>query len=145
MLGTTPEPIIKIMEMLRFQLEQLLASPIIRFDESCRRSLPEQPGVYRIFHRDRPNATIRTGRTDAELRQRVYQNHLMGNQAGNLPAQLVSGGDCVDLNAAKQFMRQSLAVQVLPIADAQERASLEHFILAVLQPRYSDKSQGKSV
>ena len=41
-----------------------------------------------------------------------------------------------------QQSRQNLAVQVLTIADARERIWLEHFLLAVLRPRYSDTSQG---
>jgi len=137
-----PEAITENLKTLATQLEELLSCPIIRFDERCRGNLPEAPGVYRIFHPDQPNDTIRAGRADITLRQRVYINHLMGNQAGNLRAQLIGSGDCIDLNAAKQFMRESLAVQVLPIANGRERSCLEHFILAVLRPRFSDRSQG---
>jgi uncharacterized protein YrrD len=62
----------------------------------------------------------------------------MGNQAGNLRAQLAADGACADLESAKQFIRESLVVQVLVVEDAQERAWLEHFMLGVLQPRYCD-------
>jgi hypothetical protein len=105
--------------------------------------LPEQPGVYRIFDPTQEDETIRAGISNVSLRQRVYQNHLMGKQDGNLPAQLFRSGVCVGLDAAKQFIRDNFVVQVLQIPDQRERSSLEHFILAVLEPRYSDKSQGR--
>jgi hypothetical protein len=136
------EAVTENLEALKVQLEELLAASIIQFDKHCRRNLPERPGVYRIFDRSQPEETVRAGRTDFTLRQRVYQNHFMGDQTGNLRAQLVKAGDCVDLNAAKEFMRQGLAVQVLPIDEQRQRAWLEHFILAVLRPRFGDRSQG---
>jgi hypothetical protein len=105
LLQAAPRAIAALLRALEARLGQLLTSPIIRFDEGCRRNLPESPGVYRIFDPGQPDETVRAGRTDASLRQRVYQNHLMGNQSGNLPAQLVRSGVCVDLNSAKQFMR----------------------------------------
>ena len=137
-------PLISIRETLdalTAQLERLLAGSAIRFDEGCRRNLPEQPGIYRIFDIERADQTLRAGRADVTLRQRVYQNHLMGDQAGNLRAQLVRAGECTDLNLAKDLMRHRLAVQVLPVADQRERAALEHFMLAILRPRFSDRSQ----
>jgi hypothetical protein len=133
--------ITKHVELLSGQLEQLVTSTPIRFDETCHGNLPALPGVYRIFDLDRPDETIRAGRTDISLRQRVYQNHLMGNQNGNLPGQLVGAGKCANFSTAKQFMRETLAVQVLLVADDRERACLEHFMLALLQPRFSDRSQ----
>jgi hypothetical protein len=70
--------------------------------------------------------------------QRVYQNHLMGTQTGNLRAQLVAGGICADLESAKRYVQESLAVQVLKAEKAEERIWLEHFVLGVLRPRYCD-------
>jgi len=126
---------------LESQLAQLLGSPVIRFDDRCRSALPEVHGIYRIFDPTKPDETVRAGRTKTAaggLRQRVYQNHLMGNQAGNLRAQLVVSGVCADLEAAKRLIRESLAVQILVIEDEEERAWLEHFMLGVLRPRYCD-------
>ncbi len=112
------------LRVLESQLAQLLGSPAIRFDDRCRSALPEGHGIYRIFDPMKPHETIRAGRTKTAadgLRQRVYQNHLMGNQKGNLRAQLVEGGVCTDLEAAKQLIRGSLAVQILVVDDEQER------------------------
>ena len=136
-----PESIGSRLRALESQLTRLLGSPLIRFDDRCRGALPEAPGIYRIFDPAKPDETVRAGRTKSAaggLRQRVYKNHLMGNQAGNLRAQLVKAGVCTGLGAAKQFLRNSLAVQVLEVRDAKERAWLEHFMLGVLRPRYCD-------
>jgi hypothetical protein len=114
---------------------------MVRLDKNCRRNLPELPGVYRFLDAVQPIATVRAGRADVTLLQRIYTNHLMGDQTGNLRWQLTRGGECADLYSAKQYIRENLAVQVLPIRDARERIWVEHFILAVLQPRYSDRSQ----
>lgn len=129
------------MRGFELQLSQLIRSPIIKFDDRCRSALPESPGIYRIFDLSIPDETIRAGRTRTAasgLRQRVYQNHLMGNQAGNLRAQLVTGGECPDVDAAKLLIREKFGVQVLVVDNSDERARLEHFMLAVLRPRYSD-------
>jgi hypothetical protein len=140
-LNAAGESITARLAALESQLAALLASPVIRFDERCRSALPEAHGIYRIFDPTKPGETVRAGRTKTAasgLRQRVYQNHLMGNQAGNLRAQLVAGGACTDLEAAKELIRGSLAVQVLVVEEDSERAWLEHFMLGVLRPRYCD-------
>jgi hypothetical protein len=136
-----PRSIAGRLRTLESQLANLVGSQAIPFDERCRSALPEGHGIYRIFDPQNVDETIRAGRTITAaggLRQRVYQNHLMGNQSGNLRAQLVAAGVCADLDAAKRLMRDTLALQVLEVPDAQERASLEHFMLAVLRPRYCD-------
>ena len=125
--------------LLEAQLERLLCSMVIAFDEDCRSALPEDHGIYRIFDRKTPGETIRAGRTNSAaggLRQRVYQNHLMGDQDGNLRKQLVAGQVCANLDEAKAYIRERLAVQVLVVEDKDERTWLEYFMLAVLRPRY---------
>ncbi len=136
-----PPDITDWLRRLETLLENLVSSPPIRFDERCRQLLPEEQGIYRIFDPRKPNETIRAGRTKTAaggLRQRVYQNHLMGNQAGNLRAQLVKDGICSNIEEAKNLIRNDFVVQILLLPDDKERALIEHFILAVLRPRYSD-------
>lgn len=140
-LNGASEGIVARLRFLESQLARLVESPVIRFDDRCRSALPEVHGIYRIFDPTKPLETVRAGRTKTAaggLRQRVYQNHLMGNQAGNLRAQLVAGGVCTDLDAAKRLIRESLVVQILAVEDNQERTWLEHFMLGVLRPRYCD-------
>jgi hypothetical protein len=128
------------LDYLQKRLEELMASPQIAFDADCRSALPAAPGIYRIFDPADPMNTIRAGRTRAPggLQQRLYQNHLMGKQPGNLRHQLVEHGVCADLDAAKAHMRNKLVAQVLVVSNAREIAWLEHFMLAVLRPCYSD-------
>lgn len=121
-------------------LARLLSGSALRFDDRIRSGLPESDGVYRIFDPAVPNRTLRAGRTKSAaggLRQRIY-HHLMGNQQGNLRAQLVSGGTCADMESAKAFIREKLAVQVLVVEDDVERIWVEHFVLSVLRPTYCD-------
>ncbi|MFA4964865.1 MAG: hypothetical protein WC709_04410 [Thermoleophilia bacterium] len=116
---------------LEGDLERLLSAPVLRFDERCRSSLPEDHGIYRIFDPLRPHVTVRAGRTKTAaggLRQRVYQNHLMGDQRGNLCPQLVRAGLCSDLGAAKQYVRSTLALHYLVVHDPDERTWLEYFM-----------------
>lgn len=130
------------LEECRLLLNQLLSTPKLPSDDSLRSSLPERPGIYAIHVKGaKPGEILRAGRTKsaaAGLRQRIYQNHLMGDQAGNLRAQLVSEGQCVDLDQAKKWIRVNCLVQVLVVEDNQLRQWSEHFILSVLRPRYSD-------
>ncbi len=122
-------------------LERLLAAPPLQFDRSIRSRLPERPGIYAIYVRDgRPGKALRAGRTRGAggLRQRIYQNHLMGKQAGNLRAQLVRDGVCSDLGKAKAWIQEKCLVQFLVIEHDEARAWAEHFILSVLRPKYSD-------
>lgn len=129
------------LQVLQSRLLQLLRSPALKFDKSLRHTLPEAHGIYRIFDPKNPEVTIRAGRTKTAaggLRQRTYGNHLMGYQKGNLRAQLVSNRVCPDMDAAKQFIQNTLVVQFRAIEPDQERIWSEHFMLAVLQPRYCD-------
>lgn len=129
-------------EALQSELRRLLESAPLRFDQNLRSALPIAPGIYRIFNPTEPTETVRAGRTTTAasgLRQRVYQNHFMGTQKGNLRAQLVRDGVCDTMEAAKQYLRDRLVVQVLVVEDPCQRMRLEHYMLALLEPRYCDE------
>ena len=129
------------LRQMETKLTRLLVSEPIKFDERCRSSLPEEHGVYRIFDPLSPDQTVRAGRTKTAvggLRQRVYQNHLMGDQAGNLRSQLVDGRRCGNLEEAKGNIRDRLVVQICVIKDKRERAWFEHFMLGAFRPDHCD-------
>ena len=65
----------------------------------------------------------------------------MGNQDGNLRAQLVSSGECSDMEHAKNWIRENCSVRYLEIDDSSTRANLEHFMLAVLEPKFCDNNK----
>jgi len=122
-----------------YYLEGLISSPQHRFDSRLRSLLPEKPGIYRILASS-SHETLRAGTTISSnnLRQRVYQNHFMGTQSGNIRSQLVKGGMCKDLDEAKGFLKNFCTVQWIVIEDDQERKWAEHFVLAILQPTFGD-------
>lgn len=122
-------------------VDVILSRPALPFANLTPAQLPDVPGLYVIT--DGEGDVLRAGQTDAQtLRDLVYRNHLMGNQQGNLRQQLVHAGVCADLETAKAWIRQNCAVQVMEM-DWLKQVSLdmrwaEHFLLAVLQPRFSN-------
>ena len=131
----------RVVENSRY-LKELLKSSEFRFDSKLRARLPEEPGIYRIFESGSDwTRTIRAGRTKTAiggLRQRIYQNHYMGHQQGNLRSQLVASGRCIDLDLAKDFIRTNCNVQFLIIKDGDDRKWAEYYMLSVLRPEFSD-------
>ena len=123
-------------------VKRLLLGRKLAFDSSLRQGLPEQPGLYAIYRMDaRSGEALRAGRTKTAvggLRQRVYQNHIMGSQPGNLRAQLVKDGTCSDSDEAKAWMKQNCVVQFVIVEDDELRRWGEHFMLSILRPKYSD-------
>src|SRR5205807_1245649 len=91
-------------------LDALLSAPKLRFDESLRSRLPDRHGIYAISTAKVTHGEfLRVGRTKTAgdgLRQRIYQNHLMGNQKGNLRRQLVRDGKCSNLEQTKTWIRE---------------------------------------
>lgn len=123
-------------------LNELIAQTPLRFDSKLRSSLPELHGVYRIVDsHGSASSTLRVGRTKQAiggLRQRVYGNHYMGNQSGNLRAQLVRGGRCSSLEETKRYIQDNCEVQFVIIEPDDARKWAEYFLLSVLRPDFSD-------
>ena|ERR1700722_19272652 len=119
---------------------QLLTASKFPFDDQIRSRLPSEQGLYAIYRKDAPDGDVlRAGRTitaDGGLRQRLYQNHLMGSQRGNLRSQLVADGTCTDLLQAKIWIRQNCLVQVVVVEDDRLRAWAEYFMLSILRPKH---------
>ena len=62
-------------------LERLIASEPVAFDERLRGKLPAVQGIYAISLKDGvPGDYLRAGKADVSLRQRIYENHYMGDQ-----------------------------------------------------------------
>jgi hypothetical protein len=128
-------------EELKGVLNSLLAATPYGFDESLRSNVPGEPRLYMIFTRSNGlEEVLRAGRASGEggLRQRVYQNHLMGDQSGNLRKQLVRAQICPDLTEAKAWIRANCSVRFLVMEDENTLRWGEHFVLSVLRPRFCD-------
>jgi len=123
-------------------VDQLLTAPKIAFNEEIRSKLPSEQGLYAILEKDAPaGEVLRAGRTKTAgegLRQRIYQNHLMGNQKGNLRSQLIGDGTCPDFLEAKAWIQRNCVVQFIVVRDDRLRVWAEYFMLSVLRPRHCD-------
>ena len=123
-------------------LDQLLAAPKIAFNEEIRSKLPTEHGLYAIVQKDAPAGDVlRAGRTKTAgggLRQRIYQNHLMGSQKGNLRSQLIGMGTCRDFLEAKAWIQGNCMVQFIVVRDDRLRMWAEYFMLSILRPRHCD-------
>jgi len=121
-------------------LDHLISSPKHPFDGHLRSLLPDLPGLYVISVKGNEEGEyLRAGRTDeGGLRQRVYGNHLMGDQKGNLRQQLTAKGICNDLESAKKWMQENCQVQWVVIHDPALRKWAEHYVLSVLRPQLCD-------
>ena len=120
------------------ELEHLLASPRLPFDARLRSALPTAPGIYVIS--SNAGEILRAGKTKGKegLRQRVYKNHSMDHHAGNLLGQLTTAGVGASIQDSKAWLKANGEVRIRVIEDDAERAWAEHFMLAVLRPRFSD-------
>ena len=65
----------------------------------------------------------------------------MGNQNGNLRQQLVKDGICTCLDETKPWIRDNCIVRFLVMKDPKARTLSEHFMLAVLKPKYIDEGR----
>jgi len=130
------------LEEQRKLVDQLLSAPKFPFDDSLRSQLPDKPGLYAISVKNAPTGEfLRAGRTKSAaggLRQRIYQNHLMGDQSGNLRAQLVKDKRCSDNQQAKIWIRENCLVHFVIIEDDQVRRWAEYLMLSLLRPNYCD-------
>ncbi len=135
----TDTEIEQCIEAGRLAVQRILAAPKFSFATLTPAQLPDRPGAYVISDRA-TGQVLRAGRTTGQtLRERIYRNHLMGNQKGNLRQQLVTNNVCPDLDSAKEWIRQHCAVQVLTEDQLPDDIRwTEHFLLAVLRPRFCD-------
>lgn len=118
-------------------LERLLNSEEYAFDSMLHGILPDSPGIYAIKIKRADDGTyFRAGRTDISLKQRIYRNHYMGNQNGNLRQQLVRDGIVDDITATKRWIQDNCFVQFLVIEDDLIRQMAEYFMLSILRPKY---------
>jgi hypothetical protein len=123
-------------------LGSLLGAPRLKFDRNLRSSLPERHGLYAIsLIGAEEGEVLRSGRTKTAsggIRQRVYGNHFMGNQKGNLRCQLVADGVCSSIADTKRWIGTHCVVQYTIIDDDEARRWAEYYVLSALRPRYCD-------
>ena len=73
-------------------------------------NFPYDGGAYVIYGVDDEVLHVGEG---GDLKQRIYQNHLMGDQEGNLRKKLVRLGKCKTMEETKDWIRDHCRVQFL--------------------------------
>jgi hypothetical protein len=125
---------------LRFLEERfnalLRASPLA-FAHMTPRKIPEAAGVYVITAElagsEHPYYVGRT----KNLRQRLYNNHLMGPLSNaRLKNSLICGGECEDIVAAKGFLKHCCSARWIEQQGFRERGAIEGYATGLLFPRH---------
>ena len=115
-----------------------LASEKFKFFDLKPSSIPDKlPGVYAIYNL---NETLYVGRTK-NLRQRLYNNHLMGPISNaRLKKYIIEDMTCFPnintLNEAKEYLRKNCYIQYITVETVIERGKLEGLLSYALDVKY---------
>lgn len=119
-------------------VDQLLNSKKYFFSELKPSHLQERAGVYAIFDKE-TGENLYVGRTK-NLRQRLYNNHLMGPKSNaRLKKYLTEDPlttEITSMDQAKQFLRDRCYFQFLLIDDVRQRGQIEGMLGFFLDVRY---------
>ncbi|ASJ51921.1 GIY-YIG nuclease family protein [Bacillus cereus] len=127
-------------------IEEIQSNTRIEFNELKPSQLPSAPGVYII--KSKINDTVLyVGRT-LNLQRRIYTNHLQGNlSTARLKKYLIedpSRSEVVDLNSAKEFLKNQCYVQFIIIEnDHKLRGKLECLFTFAFDTYYVEPERGK--
>jgi hypothetical protein len=122
-------------------LMKLISADVIDFKTLKPSSVPKQAGVYLITEKDTSNEHVPlwVGRSK-NLRQRLYNNHLMGDKSGaRLRYFMCKDVDhtCFnDWKKSKEHLRASCFVRFIFEADMRKRYALESYFTAMIYPKY---------
>jgi len=124
------------------KLRELLSSPKLAFSPGA--PVPSRPGVYVVW---RGREVIYVG-SSGDLRRRILGDHLQGNVEGSRLRRALSWdlglADPADRKTRlsreqeeeiSRHLREQCAFQFIVEEDGRRRAMLEHFAIALLNPR----------
>ena len=121
-------------EYLKGRLEELLQQEDMLFSELKPSGIPERAGVYLISNNS--SEPYYVGRTK-NLRQRLYNNHLMGSLTNAcLKKYLIDNGVVSDKEEAKTFILQNCKVRWIFEDDYRKRGALEGYFKGIFFPKY---------
>ena len=125
------------MEIMESALGEIVGASPLSFADMVPSAVPEKPGVYVITSVQNGTETVYyVGRTK-NLRQRLYNNHLMGPFTNaRLKKYLVENHECSDIGSAKQFLRDACRARWLVRDDMRIRGAIEGYLTARLFPKY---------
>lgn len=129
-------------EEIALLMEQMSSSPVYYFSALKPSDLPVDLCVVYAIANKNTNEVLYVGKT-TKLRRRLYTNHLMGNLAtARLKKYLIDDPDMpmvVDLDTAKQYIKDNCYFQYVVEADMRKRGQLEGLFSYLLNVRYVDK------
>ena len=129
-------------EEIALLMEQMSSSPGYYFSALKPSDLPVDLCVVYAITNKNTNEVLYVGKT-TKLRRRLYTNHLMGNLAtARLKKYLIDDPDMpmvVDLDTAKQYIKDNCYFQYVVEADMRKRGQLEGLFSYLLNVRYVDK------
>ena len=114
--------------------EYLEVQPI-KFCNLIYKSIPESSGIYIISERDTSNI-VYIG-LSANLRDRIYRNHLMGDAAASSLKRKLMKLKKLTRQEAKDYIKKYLYVR-FKVMPEKEVKRIEHFMIAILNPKYND-------
>lgn len=129
-------------EEIALLMEQMSSSPVYYFSALKPSDLPVDLCVVYAITNKNTNEVLYVGKT-TKLRRRLYTNHLMGNLAtARLKKYLIDDPDMpmvLDLDTAKQYIKDNCYFQYVVEADMRKRGQLEGLFSYLLNVRYVDK------
>ena len=132
------ETLLKRMDDAKKIAKQLLESQQYTFRGLTPSMLESVAGVYAIFDQT-TGATLYVGRTK-NLRQRLYNNHLMGPKSNaRIKKYLTEDPDVPEIQTmeqAKQYLREHCCFQYIPEPDMRSRGQIEGLLSYLLDVRY---------
>jgi hypothetical protein len=124
-------------EFLKKSYGRLLSATPFAFSKLTPSVIPQIPGVYVITARhEEKQIPYYVGRSK-NLRQRLYNNHLMGPLSNaRLKKYLIDFGECVSLKEAKEFIKSYCWVRWIEEPDIRKRGAIEGYLTGMLYPKY---------
>ena len=119
-------------------VNQLISSKKYFFTDLKPSDLPEHAGVYAIFDKE-TGENLYVGRTK-NLRQRLYNNHLMGPKSNARLKKYLTEDPLMTeitlMDEAKQFLKDRCYFQFLMADDVRQRGQIEGMLGFFLNVRY---------
>jgi hypothetical protein len=130
-------PDYKWLEYLQNAYEQLLSAALLPFSTLAPSAIPKVSGIYVITALlDGKHIPYYVGRSK-NLRQRLYNNHLMGPLSNaRLKKYLIDFDECGSLGEAKQFIKAHCWTCWIEEPDIRKRGAIEGYATGMLFPKY---------
>lgn len=122
---------------IRHTHDSLINSKPIAFKELTPSKIPKAGGVYIITAKQRPKEEVYYIGRSKNLRQRLYNNHLMGPLSNaRLKKYLIKSGECRNLQEAKDFIKKYCLARWIEEDDIRRRGAIEGYATGLLFPKY---------